>query len=90
MRGQTASSQSMERRIQWGETTSTSMRLMSKLKAYELQDQGVDTVEANEQLGFDADLRDYALPAGILQYYKVRAVRLLSNNPDKLRALPVV
>ena len=61
--------------------------LMSKLKAYELQDQGVDTVEANEQLGFDADLRDYALPAGILQYYKVQAVRLLSNNPDKLKAL---
>ena len=61
--------------------------LMSKLKAYELQDQGVDTVEANERLGFDADLRDYALPAGILQYYKVHAVRLLSNNPDKLRAL---
>lgn len=61
--------------------------LMSKLKAYELQDQGVDTVEANVRLGYDADLRDYALPAGILQYYKVRAVRLLSNNPDKLRAL---
>ena len=61
--------------------------LMSKLKAYELQDHGVDTVEANEKLGFDADLRDYALPAGILQYYKVQAVRLLSNNPDKLRAL---
>jgi GTP cyclohydrolase II len=61
--------------------------LMSKLKAYELQDEGVDTVEANERLGFDADLRDYTLPAGILQYYKVRSVRLLSNNPDKLRAL---
>lgn len=61
--------------------------LMSKLKAYELQDQGVDTVEANERLGFDADLRDYALAGGILQHYQVRAVRLLSNNPDKLRAL---
>jgi GTP cyclohydrolase II len=61
--------------------------LMSKLKAYELQDEGVDTVEANVRLGYDADLRDYALPAGILQYYKVKAVRLLSNNPDKLRAL---
>src|SRR5579885_1351819 len=61
--------------------------LMSKLKAYELQDQGVDTVEANERLGFDADLRDYALPAGILQYFGVQSVRLLSNNPDKLRAL---
>lgn len=61
--------------------------LMSKLKAYELQDEGVDTVEANQRLGFDADLRDYALAAGILQYYGVSAVRLLSNNPDKLRAL---
>jgi GTP cyclohydrolase II len=61
--------------------------LMSKLKAYELQDEGVDTVEANRRLGFDADLRDYALPAGILQYYGVRAVRLLSNNPEKLKAL---
>jgi GTP cyclohydrolase II len=61
--------------------------LMSKLQAYQLQDQGADTVEANRSLGYEADLRDYALPAGILQYYGVRAVRLLSNNPDKLRAL---
>jgi len=61
--------------------------LMSKLQAYQLQDAGVDTVEANEQLGFEADLRSYRLPAGILQYYDVHAVRLLSNNPDKLRAL---
>ena len=60
---------------------------MSKLQAYQLQDQGADTVEANRRLGYEADLRDYALPAGILQYYGVRAVRLLSNNPDKLRAL---
>jgi GTP cyclohydrolase II len=61
--------------------------LMNKLQAYELQDQGVDTVEANKQLGFEVDLRSYRLPAGILQYYEVSAVRLLSNNPDKLRAL---
>src|SRR5882724_7571003 len=61
--------------------------LMSKLQAYELQDEGVDTEEANRRLGFDADLRDYSLAAGILQYYGVRSVRLLSNNPDKLRAL---
>ncbi len=61
--------------------------LMNKLQAYELQDQGVDTIEANEQLGFEADLRDYKLPAAILQYFGVAAVRLLSNNPDKLRAL---
>ena len=61
--------------------------LMNKLQAYELQDQGVDTIEANEQLGFEADLRDYKLPTAILQYFRVSAVRLLSNNPDKLRAL---
>jgi GTP cyclohydrolase II len=61
--------------------------LMSKLQAYQLQDQGVDTVEANQQLGYEADLRSYLLPAGILQYYDVRSVRLLSNNPDKIRAL---
>ncbi len=61
--------------------------LLNKLRAYELQDQGLDTVEANEELGFDADLRDYALPAAILQYFGVKQVRLLSNNPDKRAAL---
>ncbi len=61
--------------------------LLNKLRAYELQDGGLDTVEANEQLGFEADLRDYALPAAILQYFKLPAVRLLSNNPDKVAAL---
>ena len=61
--------------------------LMSKLQAYELQDRGVDTVEANRQLGYAADLRNYTLAAGILQYFQVKSVRLLSNNPDKLRAL---
>ncbi len=61
--------------------------LLNKLRAYELQDSGLDTVEANEKLGFKADLRDYALPAAVLQYFGIRAVRLLSNNPDKVAAL---
>jgi GTP cyclohydrolase II len=61
--------------------------LMNKLQAYQLQDQGLDTIEANERLGFKADLRDYRLPVGILQYYGVEAVRMLSNNPEKLQAL---
>jgi GTP cyclohydrolase II len=61
--------------------------LMNKLRAYELQDRGADTVEANEQLGFEGDLRSYSLPGAILKHLGVAAVRLMSNNPDKVRAL---
>lgn len=61
--------------------------LLNKLRAYELQDAGADTVEANERLGFKADLRDYRLPAEILLFLGIRKVRLMSNNPEKLQAL---
>jgi GTP cyclohydrolase II len=61
--------------------------LMPKLQAYELQDSGLDTVEANERLGFRADHREFALPAEILKALGVKAVRLLSNNPEKVSAL---
>ena len=61
--------------------------LMAKLQAYELQDSGLDTVEANERLGFKADHRDFTLPAEILKALGVTRVRLLSNNPDKVEAL---
>ena len=61
--------------------------LMAKLQAYELQDQGLDTVEANERLGFKADHREFALPAQILETLRIKEVRLLSNNPDKVAAL---
>ena len=61
--------------------------LLNKLRAYELQDQGADTVEANEQLGFESDLRSYALPGAILRYFGLREIRLLSNNPEKVEAV---
>jgi len=61
--------------------------LMAKLQAYELQDAGLDTVEANERLGFKNDYRDFALPAGTLKALGVTRVRLLSNNPEKVQAL---
>ena len=61
--------------------------LMNKLRAYELQDQGADTIEANEQLGFESDLRNYCLPVAILQHLGILSVRLMSNNPDKVKAL---
>jgi GTP cyclohydrolase II len=61
--------------------------LMAKIQAYELQDRGLDTIEANEKLGFDADYRQYTLPAEMLKQLGVRAVRLISNNPEKVAAL---
>jgi GTP cyclohydrolase II len=61
--------------------------LLNKLRAYELQDQGADTIEANQQLGFESDLRSYGLPGAILRFFGLRAVRLLSNNPEKVRAV---
>jgi GTP cyclohydrolase II len=61
--------------------------LMKKLEAYELQDFGLDTVEANHALGFKADLRDFSLAAAILRNLRIKRVRLLSNNPRKASAL---
>lgn len=61
--------------------------LMAKLQAYALQDSGLDTVEANERLGFKADHREFLIPAEILKALGIRQVRLLSNNPDKVAAL---
>ncbi|HET8635694.1 MAG TPA: GTP cyclohydrolase II [Acidobacteriaceae bacterium] len=61
--------------------------LMAKLKAYELQDQGLDTVEANIELGFKADCREFELPAAVLKLMGVGAVRLITNNPEKVAAL---
>jgi GTP cyclohydrolase II len=61
--------------------------LMPKLQAYELQDNGRDTVQANEELGFKADHREFELPAEILKALGLKAVKLLSNNPQKVSAL---
>ena len=61
--------------------------LMAKLRAYELQDQGLDTIEANLELGFQADCRNFELPAAILKELGVNEVRLLTNNPEKVAAL---
>ena len=61
--------------------------LMAKLQAYELQDRGRDTIEANLELGYAADCRHFELPAEILRSLGIKAVRLITNNPEKMSAL---
>lgn len=61
--------------------------LLNKIRAYHLQDQGADTVEANEQLGFGADMRDYSLCRLMLEHLHIQRVQLLTNNPRKVKAL---
>ena len=61
--------------------------LMAKLRAYELQDKGLDTIEANLELGYEADCRHFELPAAILKQMGVKSVRLITNNPEKVEAL---
>jgi GTP cyclohydrolase II len=61
--------------------------LINKIKAYHLQDGGADTVEANEQLGFEADLREYDIARDMLKYLNIQKLRLMTNNPRKVAAL---
>ena len=61
--------------------------LVNKIRAYNLQDQGADTVEANEQLGFGADMRDYSICASMLEHLGATEVKLMTNNPRKVNAL---
>ncbi len=61
--------------------------LINKIRAYELQDKGADTVEANERLGFDADLRDYTITKSMFQHFRIKKVKLMTNNPLKVQAL---
>jgi GTP cyclohydrolase II len=61
--------------------------LLNKIRAYKLQDEGADTVEANERLGFGADMRDYSICKAMLDHLHIQAVRLMTNNPRKVEAL---
>jgi GTP cyclohydrolase II len=61
--------------------------LLNKIKAYKLQDQGADTVEANERLGFDADMRTYDMTKDMFDYLQIKSVQLMTNNPKKIKAL---
>jgi len=61
--------------------------LLNKIKAYHLQDDGADTVEANERLGFEADMRDYTMCQQMLEHLNVTSVKLMTNNPRKVKAL---
>ena len=61
--------------------------LLNKIKAYHLQDQGADTVEANQRLGFDADLRKYDMAKDMFDHLRVKSVLLMTNNPRKIQAL---
>ena len=61
--------------------------LMNKVRAYKLQDQGLDTVEANVKLGFAADMRDYTMASQILKHFKIESARMLTNNPQKFQAI---
>ena len=61
--------------------------LLNKIRAYNLQDQGADTVEANERLGFGADIRDYGMCQPMLEHLNIKSIRLMTNNPRKVKAL---
>ena len=61
--------------------------LLNKIKAYNLQDQGADTVEANEQLGFDADQREYSMCLPMLAHFGIKSLKLMTNNPKKVAAM---
>ena len=61
--------------------------LLNKIRAYNLQDQGADTVEANERLGFAADMRDYSICIPMLEHLNIKSLRLMTNNPRKVKAM---